>query len=135
MTCGGVLRVFLLNNLRNHDGISIDSIDDAPRMLAIHVSEFVATPSDLRHRPRVRHGKAIASLQSSEQTTQLDAGIAGKRRALNLAMQPDQRFVGMRDHEWQRMSDPTCLQAGTTTPELPPMECRNHADVKTVVLR
>jgi hypothetical protein len=32
-------------------------------------------------------------------------------------MQPDQRCVGMRDHEWQRMSDPTCPQARTTTPE------------------
>lgn len=53
----------------------------------------MATPSDGRHRPRLRQPKRLTSLQPAEQEAGLQSCILRERRCLDFSVQPDEWFV------------------------------------------
>ena len=54
----------------------------------------MAISADRRHRSGVRHAEQLTSLQASEQVSGGKPRSRGKRRSLDLAMQPGERLVG-----------------------------------------
>lgn len=95
----------LREDLKNHNRVPIDPVDDSPRALAIHYAEFVAACTDSREWSRVRQAERLAALKPPQDESRLDPGLAAQRRSADLTMKPEQRFVA-RTHE-QSMSDLT----------------------------
>src|SRR6266481_2753376 len=87
------LACLLAEHFNYHGSVWISSIHNSPRSVSVDDSEFVTTASYRNYRPRMRQGKFFASLQTPEQYSGLDSAFFGKRRCLDLAMQPDQGFV------------------------------------------
>jgi hypothetical protein len=107
---GGCL---LLKNVKNHYGILGKVVHDAPVHGAIHDTQFMAASSDIGHRSRYRKTERFSPLQPPQQKAGFDAGVAAKRRRLNLPAQPRQRLVAWA-HSFEGMSYRTYYQAMAT---------------------
>ena len=105
MTAVGVVAVFLGKTSAN-DGIGVDAVDDSPGLARIDNAEFMTPATDDRHWTRGRHTESFAALKPTEQHTSLDARGRRERRRLDLAVQPNDRLVGVRhaDHDMSQLT-------------------------------
>ncbi len=87
----------------NHDCISIRAIDNPPVGGGVLDTQFVASSSNSRHRPRMGHSQRLATLQPSKQHPGFDSGSRSEWRGLDLPMQPYKRLVSY-SHGMQYMS-------------------------------
>ena len=89
----GSPRRFLAEDLQDHDGIGVTSIDDPPRESSVLDAQFMASWSNRRHRSRMGHTQQLALLQPSEKKPSLEPGRGRKGRSFDLPVEPDKRPV------------------------------------------
>jgi len=89
----GSPRRFLAEDLQDHDGIRVTSIDDPPRDSSVLDAQFMASWSNRRHRSRMGHTQQLALLQSSEKKPRLEPGRGREWRSPDLPVEPDKRSV------------------------------------------
>jgi hypothetical protein len=89
-------------DIRHHDCVFVDAVHETPLTALVRDAQLMAARADRRHRTGDGHRQRFASLKTSQQHSGLDAGLFGKRRSLDLAVEPDQRLI--RPHNPQYMS-------------------------------
>jgi len=86
---------FLSEDIRDHNRIGINAVDDVLRRIDVEDPQFVTPFADGRHRSRVRHFQALALLQFPEQVL-----LAAQESVFGVAQMPPnlahQEFVGIR---------------------------------------
>ena len=108
----------LCEDVEDHNRITIDAVNNAPRFRLVLYAQFVARPTDRRHGARMGQRDVFATLQATQKHAGLNTCSRRKRRRLNLAMQPDQRFVSRRHGSdfmsllTYRQSAPGCATKG-----------------------
>src|SRR5262245_27888974 len=83
----------LAEHLEDHYRVAIDAVHHAPGSIAVVDTELMTAWADRRHRPRMGHCEQLTPLQPAEQNSCLDAGSRRQRGCLDLAPEPDERFV------------------------------------------
>lgn len=103
---------FLAEHFQDHDGVSIDAVDDSPILAVIANSQFMATCPDRRQGPRMRHGQRFAVLQQAEPESGRNPRLLRKRRRLDLSLQPDQGLIAQAHVRSHYMSKVTYKVSG-----------------------
>ena len=79
-------------NFQDDHGPGREMIEDPPVFRFVGDAKFVAAWADDGHGPRVGESEQFTPLQATEQHAGFHPGGGGKRRRLDLAVQPDQGF-------------------------------------------
>ena len=61
---------FLLEYIGDHNGVTVDSVDNPPDLIRVNDSQLVTASSNRRHRPGMRHPYRIAPLKKPQQIAQ-----------------------------------------------------------------
>jgi len=53
---------FLLEYIGDHNGVTVDSVNNPPDLIRVNDSQLVTASSNYRHRPGMRHTNPVAAL-------------------------------------------------------------------------
>src|SRR5437899_1399854 len=85
----------LLEDITDHDRVHVDPVDDPPLVLLVSDSQLMAAFPDGRHRPRIRQGRRLAVLDSSQQNARFDPRLLRERWCLDLAVKACERLSAL----------------------------------------
>jgi hypothetical protein len=83
----------LAEHPQNHDGVRVNPIHHSSRDADILDSQFMATNTDGRHRPRMGHREPLAVLEPPEEVAGFHSGRLREGRRLDLTVKPDKGLV------------------------------------------
>lgn len=90
---GWPLLSLLAENLKHHDCIGINPVNNPQRLVLVRNPKFVTSPRHRRHGARMRHPKPFALLKPQQQHACCHSPFFRERRGPYLTGKPDQRLV------------------------------------------